>query len=305
VTAYASGSTPDIPSGADGAGAPGEQGVLIQIGHSPTDPNARFDHQNEIRCADPLVSTPSVERPKPMHVRRTILCLATIFFWSACEPHMNFGQSSELMEAEGLYKENYQRAATAQNAGDFSGAEEWHRTNLTLVESTPGVPPEFRVQARSNLASAIMNQSKLDEAESILDEAQDVLDANPHIDSFTKGHLLVNRGALEGKQHEFKVADEMLEEGLAILEDTIGLSNAVTASGQIELARVQVQLGKLKKAEGNYRHGLRVLSDLGFSESNPYFVDATDEHEALLERLGIQQVRLRLLTSAPPNNPSA
>ena len=34
-----------------------------------------------------------------MHVRRTILCLATIFFWAAHDPDMASGQSSELMEA--------------------------------------------------------------------------------------------------------------------------------------------------------------------------------------------------------------
>ncbi len=29
---------------------------------------------------------PTAERPKPMHVRRTILCLATIFFWATPRP---------------------------------------------------------------------------------------------------------------------------------------------------------------------------------------------------------------------------
>ena len=33
---------------------------------------------------------------------------------------------------------------------------------------------------------------------------------------------------------------------------------------------------------------LRVLSEVGFSESAPFFVEAMNEHEALLERLGIQ-----------------
>ena len=195
---------------------------------------------------------------------------------------------ADLEEVARLYSENYERAAAAQNAGDYSGAEEWHRTNLTLVESTPGVPPDIRVQARYNLASAIMYQSRLDEAESILDEAQGVLDANPQIDPIIKAYLLLNWGGLKSKQHEFKVAEEMHEEGLAILEHTTGLSDEATASGQIELARIQVQLGKLKKAEGNYRHALRVLSELGFPESTPIFVEAMNEHEALLERLGIQ-----------------
>ena len=195
---------------------------------------------------------------------------------------------ADLEETARLYRENYQRAATAQNAGDYAGAEEWHRTNLTLIESTPGVPPDVRVQARYNLASAVMNQGRLDEAESILDEAQGIVDANPQIDPTVKAYLLLNWGGLKAKQHEFKVAEEMHEEALAILEDTTGLRDAAAAGGEIELARIQVQLGKLKKAEGNYRHALWVLSGLGFTESNPIFKKAMDEHKALLEQLDNQ-----------------
>ena len=195
---------------------------------------------------------------------------------------------ADLEEVARLYNENYQRAAAAQNAGDYSGAEEWHRRNLALIDSTPGVPPDVRVQARVNLASAITNQGRLDEAESILDEAQVILDANPQIDPTEKAYLLANRGMIKSEQGEFEVAEELLEEALAILEDTTGLGNAAAAGGEVELARVQVQLGKLKKAEGHYRHALRVLSGSGFTESNPFFKEAMDEHEALLERMGNQ-----------------
>ncbi len=52
---------------------------------------------------------PTAERPKPMHVRRTILCLAIIFFWAAHDPDMASGQSSELMEAYNSYNTLYQQ----------------------------------------------------------------------------------------------------------------------------------------------------------------------------------------------------
>ena len=195
---------------------------------------------------------------------------------------------ADLEEVARLYSENYERAAAAQNAGDYSGAEEWHRTNLTLIESTPGVPPDVRVQARYNLASVIMYQGRLSKAESILDEAQGILDANPQIDPTIKAYFLLNSGGLKGKQHELKAAEELLEQGLAILEDTTGLRDAGAAGAEIELARIQVQLGKLKKAESNYRHALWVLSGLGFTKSTPLFEEAIDEHEELLDRLGIK-----------------
>ncbi len=65
--------------------------------HSPTVPEARLRHQKQIRCPDPPVSMPTVERPKPMHVRRTILCLAATFLWATHDPNVASGQSSELM----------------------------------------------------------------------------------------------------------------------------------------------------------------------------------------------------------------
>ena len=173
---------------------------------------------------------PTVEGPKLMHVRSTLLCFSYIFFWALFDADMSSAQSSSLEEAVELYHENYLRAATAQNSGDYSGAEEWHRTNLILMDSTPGVPPEARVQARFNLASAIMMQNRLDEAESILDEAQGVADANPQIHPVIKAYLLTNRGGLKLKKHELVSAEEMLGEGVAILEIANELSNAASAA---------------------------------------------------------------------------
>ena len=225
-------------------------------------------------------------------MKRAALFLILAGALVACEePQRTAGQVAAVADTEAaarLYRENYVQAATAQNAGDYSVAEKWHRTNLTLVESAPGLPPEFGVLARCNLASAVMMQGRLDEAEALLHEAQGVLDAVPQIEPTIKAYLLANWGGLKGKQHQFELAEEMLKEGLAILEDTDGLRNEAAASGQIELARIQVQLGKLESAEGNYRHALRIVSELGFPESNPYFVEAMGEHEALQERLGIQ-----------------
>ncbi len=51
-----------------------------------------------------------------MHVRRTILCLATIFFWAAHDPDMASGQSSELREA-------YNSSKTLDQQGRYSEAE--------------------------------------------------------------------------------------------------------------------------------------------------------------------------------------
>ncbi len=57
---------------------------------------------------------PTAERPKPMHVRRIILCLATIFFWAAHNPNMASGQSSELMEAFNSFNTLYRQGRYAE-----------------------------------------------------------------------------------------------------------------------------------------------------------------------------------------------
>ncbi|MEE8152059.1 MAG: hypothetical protein V3T76_03340 [candidate division NC10 bacterium] len=51
---------------------------------------------------------PAAERPKPMYVRRIILCLAAIFFWAAHDLDVASGQSSELMEAYNSFNTLYQ-----------------------------------------------------------------------------------------------------------------------------------------------------------------------------------------------------
>ncbi len=93
--------------------------------HSPMDPEARLHHQNQIRCPDPLVSMPTAERPKPMHVRRTILCLAAVFFWAAHDPDVASGQASELREA-------YNSFNTLYHQGRYSEAEPYAKEALRL-----------------------------------------------------------------------------------------------------------------------------------------------------------------------------
>ncbi len=221
-----------------------------------------------------------------MHFQRTIRWLNALAFVALLNAGVSFAQPPNLEKASNLYHENYIRAATAQNAGDYASAETWHRKNMILVDETLGVPPEARVQARYNLASAMIMQDKLTEAQLILDEAQNVADANPHIDPVIRAFLFTNQGSLKFMIHEFKEAEELLGKGLAILESTDQRSSAAVAAAFIDLARVQASLGSLIAAEGNYLHGLKMLSENGFSRSNSLFVaEVNEEYETLKQRL--------------------
>ncbi|MEE8152060.1 MAG: tetratricopeptide repeat protein [candidate division NC10 bacterium] len=60
-----------------------------------------------------------------MRVRRTILCLAAIFFWAAHDLDVASGQSSELMKANNSFKTLYQQ-------GRYSEAEPYAKEALKL-----------------------------------------------------------------------------------------------------------------------------------------------------------------------------
>ncbi len=60
-----------------------------------------------------------------MHIRRTVLCLATIFFWATHDPDVASGQSSELMGAYNSYHTLFQQ-------GRYSEAEPYAKEALRL-----------------------------------------------------------------------------------------------------------------------------------------------------------------------------
>ncbi len=67
----------------------------------------------------------AAERPKPMHVRRTILCLAVAFLVVACAPDTASRQSPGLREAFNSYNTLYQQ-------GRYSAAEPYAKEALRL-----------------------------------------------------------------------------------------------------------------------------------------------------------------------------
>ncbi len=96
---------------------------------------------------------PTAERPKPMHVRRTILCLATIFFWAAHDPDVASGQSSELMEAYNSFDTLYQQ-------GRYSEAVPYAKEALRLGEEEFGPNDPTTATILNNLAGLHIRQGK-------------------------------------------------------------------------------------------------------------------------------------------------
>ena len=101
---------------------------------------------------------PTAERPKPMHVRRTILCLAAVFLWATHDPDMASGQSSELMEAYNNYNALYQQ-------GRYSEAEPYAKEALRLGTEELGPNDPTTAALLDNLALLYEAQGRYAEAE--------------------------------------------------------------------------------------------------------------------------------------------
>ncbi len=97
---------------------------------------------------------PTAERPKPMHVRRMILCLAATFLWATLDPDMASGQSSELMEAYNSYNTLYQQ-------GRYSEAEPYAKEALRLGTEEFGPNDPNTALLLNNLAVLYQTQSRL------------------------------------------------------------------------------------------------------------------------------------------------
>ncbi len=104
---------------------------------------------------------PTAERPEPMHVRRTILCLATIFFWAAHDPDVASGQASELREAYNSYR-------TLNQQGRYSEAEPYAKEALRLGTEEFGPNDPTTAVFLNNLAVLYQAQGHYAEAEPLL-----------------------------------------------------------------------------------------------------------------------------------------
>ncbi len=112
---------------------------------------------------------PTAERPKTMHVRRTILCLAAAFLWATHDPDMASGQSSELMEAYNSYNTLYQQ-------GRYSEAEPYAKEALRLGTEEFGPNDPTTATLLDNLAGLYLTQGRYAEAEPLYQRSLAILE---------------------------------------------------------------------------------------------------------------------------------
>ncbi len=107
---------------------------------------------------------PTAERPKAMHVRNMIFCLATLFLlagafmWATYDPDMASGESSELLEAYNSYNTLYQQ-------GRYSEAEPYAKEALRLGTEELGPNDPTTAALLDNLALLYQAQGHYAEAD--------------------------------------------------------------------------------------------------------------------------------------------
>ncbi len=174
---------------------------------------------------------PTAERPKPMHVRRTILCLATIFFWAAHDPDMASGQSSELMEAYNSYNALYQQ-------GRYSEAEPYAKEALRLGTEEFGPNDPTTATLLNSLAALYRDQGRYGEAEPLNKQSLAILEKalgpeHPHV-----AINLNNLALLYKFQGHYAKAEPLYQRSLAIRERALGPEHPDVAQSLNGLAPV-------------------------------------------------------------------
>ncbi len=181
---------------------------------------------------------PTAERPKSMHVRRTILCLATIFFWVAHDPDVASGQSPQLMEAYNSYITLYQQ-------GRYSEAEPYAKEALRLGTDEFGPNDPSTAALLNNLAELYRAQGKYAE-KAFGPEHPDVAQS------------LNNLAGLYQTQGRYAEAEPLYQRSLAIREKALGPEHPDVAQSLENYAALLRETGRGTEAERMWARAIAI-----------------------------------------------
>jgi tetratricopeptide (TPR) repeat protein len=145
-----------------------------------------------------------------------------------------------------------ERAAAAQNAGNYPEAERLHRQVLEGVSRAPGFPPSERARQMANLASVLNIQGKATEALRLLRSAEELLNSDPSTDPMQLVTLHFNFARSHALQAEWKLAEQSYQSGFRILEKQNALESVRANEGLAGLAYVYGQTGRVLQAKTLY-----------------------------------------------------
>ena len=175
-----------------------------------------------------------------MHVRRAILCLATIFFWAAHDPDMASGQSSELVEAFNSYNTLYQQ-------GRYSEAEPYAKEALRLGTEEFGQDDPTTADLLNNLALLYEAQGHYGQAEPLYKRSLVILEMALGPEHLDVAQSLNNLALLYHAQGHYAQAEPLYQRALAIFEKALGTEHPEVATTLNNLASFYYGSGKKVK----------------------------------------------------------
>lgn len=142
-------------------------------------------------------------------------------------------------------------------AGDYPESERLAREIIAIREAHHDLPADL-ASARGNLAAALVEQGRYDEAEALLHRALDGLrgqDDRPEVAA-----LLNTLATLHEVRGELTAARPLFERALAILEAHVEPGDPLIAAALNNLARLLVSQGDLQAARGLLARGVEIMA---------------------------------------------
>lgn len=161
----------------------------------------------------------------------------------------------ELSELAALH----QRAADAQNAGDYELAERLHREVVKKMVRIHDFPANEQARQLSNLASVLNLRGKPAEALPLLRRAQDLLKKQPSADPTQYSTLHFNLGRTYSLQRAWASAEQQYNQGIDELTKAGLADRKYLFQADAGLAYVYWKTGRLAEAKTRYEAALQFV----------------------------------------------
>lgn len=147
------------------------------------------------------------------------------------------------------YRHYYDLAAGSQNRADYAEAEHYHRLALAALRADSEYGPDWEAIQLSNLASAINQQQRPDEAKVLLDEALELLKGmdDPLEDDLTT--VYANLAETEEMLGNYELAHAYYRQVHAVYVKQVDIMPAFLGFSAAGMARASAREGDLQQAE--------------------------------------------------------
>ncbi len=181
------------------------------------------------------------------------------------------------------------------DAGELKEAESLFAESVSVRQSINGTSSKDLVSPMINLSSALLQQGKFEQAETVCKKAIDICEKGHLSESAAVLPLLCQLGQLEAAQHRYKQSLKALEKARTIADQVIGMNSEEALMVRLILSETYDNDGQPELAEKNLLQAVDI-SKFAFGTQHSRTVETTLSLAQLYERHGnsSEADRLRL-----------